>query len=163
MMSLPSASGELFSSFIVSLHTMQDAYQETYEWTFIVVQMMSPGHSHRRETWQPLLLKKLPLPTNLLFRSPPAKLRLLAGDSETNRALELFPLRLLPSFPCDKACPIFRIGRVSLSFFLAGKVSHCNPVSLDGPPTFRRLAPARSAPPHRLRWGHRRSSLRLHP
>jgi hypothetical protein len=27
-----------------------DADQETYEWTFIVVQMMSPGHSHRRET-----------------------------------------------------------------------------------------------------------------
>ena len=30
-----------------------DADQETYEWTFIVVQMMSPGHSHRRETWKP--------------------------------------------------------------------------------------------------------------
>jgi hypothetical protein len=50
-----------------------DADQETYEWTFIVVQMMSPGHSHRRETWKPLLLKKLPLTTYLLLRGPAAK------------------------------------------------------------------------------------------
>ena len=114
-----------------------DADQETYEWTFIVVQMMSPGHSHRRETWKPLLLKKLPLTTNLLLRGPPAKLRLLAGDSETNRALELFPLRLLPSFPCDKACPIFRIGRVSLGLRSGGAIPNGDPIARHGPPVFR--------------------------
>ena len=45
-----------------------------------------------------------------------------------------FPLRL----SCDKACSIFRIGRVSLSVFLPGKMSHRKAVALDGPPTFRR-------------------------
>ena len=34
--------------------------------------------------------------------APQQRLRLLTGDSETNRALELFPLRLLPSFPCER-------------------------------------------------------------
>ena len=50
-----------------------DADQETYEWTFIVVQMMSPGHSHRRETWKPLLLKKLPLTTYPPIEGPRGK------------------------------------------------------------------------------------------
>ena len=45
-----------------------------------------------------------------------------------------FPL----SLSCDKACSIFRIGRVSLSVFLPGKMSHRKAVALDGPPTFRR-------------------------
>jgi hypothetical protein len=82
----------------LKLHCLfaSDADQETYEWTFIVVQMMPPGHSHRRETWKPLLLKKLPLTTYLLLRGPRQRLRFLGGDSETNRALGLFPLRLQP-------------------------------------------------------------------
>ena len=48
--------------------------------------------------------------------------------------LAFIPLRL----SCDKACSIFRIGRVSLGLFLPGKISHRKAVALDGPPTFRR-------------------------
>src|SRR5260370_17969186 len=54
------------------------------------------------------------------------------------REAALFPLRLLPRLSCDPARSVFRIGRVALSLFLAGKVSHREAVSLDGPPTFRR-------------------------
>src|SRR5712672_398944 len=49
-----------------------------------------------------------------------------------------FPLRLLPRLPCDKACSICWIGRIPLSLFLAGKMSHRKAVSFDRPPTFRR-------------------------
>jgi hypothetical protein len=54
-----------------------------------------------------------------------------------------FPLRLLPRFRANKARSVFRIGRVSLSLFLPGKVSDGKPVPLDRPPTFRRPMPAR--------------------
>src|ERR1700730_255726 len=77
MMSLPSASGALFSSFIVSLHTMQ--------------------------------LKR---PISGLLSSFNDILGARTGS---------LPLRLLPSLPGDKTCSIFRIGRVSLGLFLAGK------------------------------------------
>jgi hypothetical protein len=50
----------------------------------------------------------------------------------------IIPLRLLPSPTGYKACSIFRIGREPLSLFLAGKVSHRETVSFDGPPTLRR-------------------------
>ena len=94
MMSLPSASGALFSSFIVSLHTMQ--------------------------------LKR---PISGLLSSFNDILGARTGS---------LPLRLLPSLPGDKTCSIFRIGRVSLGLFLAGKMSHRNAVPFDGPPSFRR-------------------------
>src|ERR1700730_1226215 len=94
MMSLPSASGALFSSFIVSLHTMQ--------------------------------LKR---PISGLLSSFNDILGARTGS---------LPLRLLPSLPGDKTCSIFRIGRVSLGLFLAGKVSHRKAVSFDGPPTLGR-------------------------
>src|SRR5665213_2251476 len=45
---------------------------------------------------------------------------------------------IVPRFPCVEARPVFRIGRVPPSLFLAGKMSHRSAVSLDGPPTFRR-------------------------
>jgi len=57
-------------------------------------------------TWMPLLLKILSLTTDLLSRPPGARLRLLAGNSETNRALVLFRLRLQPQF--DQAADGFR-------------------------------------------------------
>src|ERR1700730_129312 len=94
MMSLPSASGALFSSFIVSLHTIQ--------------------------------LKR---PISGLLSSFNDILGARTGS---------LPLRLLPSLPGDKTCSIFRIGRVSLGLFLAGKVSHRKAVSFDGPPTLGR-------------------------
>src|SRR5450432_2663342 len=94
MMSLPSASGALFSSFIVSLHTMQ--------------------------------LKR---PISGLLSSFNDILGARTGS---------LPLRLLPSLTGDKTCSIFRIVRVSLGLFLAGKVSHRKAVSFDGPPTLLR-------------------------
>src|SRR5450755_4421007 len=108
MMSLPSASGALFSSFIVSLHTIQ--------------------------------LKR---PISGLLSS----FNILGARTGS------LPFRLLPSLLGDKTCSIFRIGRVSLGLFLAGKVSHRKAVSFDGPPTLGRGHAVRtlSAPPHRLR------------
>src|SRR5665213_2386365 len=43
-----------------------------------------------------------------------------------------------PTFSLFRGSPVFRIGRVPPSLFLAGKTSHRSAVSLDGPPTFRR-------------------------
>lgn len=85
-----------------------NAAQETYQRALIVVQMMSPGRSHRAHfpsahgisdllrskfaapvttpTWSPLLL--IMFMTDLLSREAPRqRLRLLARDSETNRGL----------------------------------------------------------------------------
>ena len=40
------------------------------------------------------------------LEAPQQRLRLLAGDSETNRALELFPLRHQPEHSSEAACLI---------------------------------------------------------
>jgi hypothetical protein len=52
-------------------------------------------------------------------------------------ALASFPLRFLPRLS-GKTRSVFWIDCVSVSLVLAGKVSHREAVSLDGPPTFRR-------------------------
>jgi hypothetical protein len=70
----------------------------------------------------------------------PATIKLTHHRESSNQQIRRvsFPLRLLPRLPCDKACSICRIGRIPLSLFLAGKMSHRKAVSFDRPPTFRR-------------------------
>src|ERR1039458_3391574 len=79
-------------------------------------------------------------------RTPPyntAKTPMLLSDlfHETLKDIPSLRASVISSSPrlsCDQARSVFRIGRVPLSLFLAGKVSHREAVSLNGPPTFRR-------------------------
>src|SRR5216684_2439902 len=89
-------------------------------------------------TWTPLLLNILPSTTEVPIEMPPPKGCACWPAIARQIVLGLFPLRLLPSLLGDKTCSIFRIGRVSLGLFLAGKVSHRKAVSFDGPPTLGR-------------------------
>jgi hypothetical protein len=50
--------------------------------------------------------------------------------------------RLPQLLPCGQACPVRWVSRVSLSLFLAWKISYGDAFPLDGPPSMRGTMPA---------------------